>query len=158
MPQLINDVIEGFNVIACEKSITIQSQHAEGQPMVRGDRDKLYQVLTNLIDNAIKFTPAGGEVRVASEIEEGFVRVRVADTGSGIPPHEIDKVFDKFYRGETVRSDSRGAGLGLALAKDLIKLHGGRIWVTSEVGKRSEFSFTLPIRQDAVDPILPRDP
>lgn len=156
VPQLINDVVEGFNVIAAERSIAIQAHHAEGQPMVRGDRDKLHQVLSNLIDNAIKFTPAGGEVRVASDLEGGFIRVRVADTGSGIPPHEIDKVFDKFYRGETVRSDSRGAGLGLALARDLVRLHGGRIWVASEVGKRSEFSFTLPVRRDA-DPAVPGD-
>lgn len=149
MPQLINDVIEGFAAIACEKSICIEARHEEEQPMILGDRDKLCQVLTILVDNALKFTQDGGAVRITSAGHKpGLMEFCVADNGCGILAHEIEKVFDKFYRGESVRSDSRGAGLGLALAKDLIRLHGGDIWVTSEVGKGSEFYFTLPIQEE----------
>ena len=148
IPQLINDVIEGFLAPATEKSIQIQADHENGELLITGDRDKLYQVLTNLIENAFKFTPEGGRINIASMLrDDRFLQIRVADTGCGIPANEIDRVFDRFYRGISIRSDSRGAGLGLALAKDLINLHGGEISVASMMGEGTEFSITLPIHQ-----------
>ncbi len=132
--------------MAGEKGLTVRQELQAGLPLVRGDRDKLYQILTNLIQNAIKFTPKGGEVVVRSEVRDPeFVQVCVTDTGCGIPPLELDKIFDRFFRGETVPTEARGAGLGLAITKSLVELHDGRIWVESTVGEGSLFYFTLPI-------------
>jgi signal transduction histidine kinase len=143
---LVTDVVEGFRTIAREKSITVQARHEKALPTVPGDRDKLYQVLTNLIQNAIKFTPRGGDVRIsARRRDDGFVQVCVADTGCGIPSAECRKVFEKFYRGESAPPEAQGAGLGLAITKSLVELHGGQIWVESAPGQGSRFSFTLPI-------------
>ncbi|HLG43594.1 MAG TPA: ATP-binding protein [Nitrospirales bacterium] len=144
--ELVDEAVEVFQRNAREKSVALGAHHADVLPGIQGDRDKLLQVLTNLIQNAVKFTPSGGTVRVESRLrEDQFVEVAVADTGYGIPPHEIDKVFGKFYRGESVPAESRGAGLGLAISKNLVELHGGRIGVTSTTGVGSRFFFTVPI-------------
>jgi two-component system sensor histidine kinase/response regulator len=144
--ELVDEAVEVFQRNAREKSVALEAHHAEVLPLIQGDRDKLLQVLTNLVQNAIKFTPPGGTVRVESRLrEDQFVEVAVADTGCGIPPHEIDKVFEKFYRGESIPTGDRGAGLGLAISKNLVELHGGRIEVTSTPGAGSRFFFTLPI-------------
>ncbi len=146
LPVLVNEVVEGVQRVAGEKGLTVRQELQAGLPLVRGDRDKLYQILTNLIQNAIKFTPKGGEVVVRSEVRDPeFVQVCVTDTGCGIPPLELDKIFDRFFRGETVPTEARGAGLGLAITKSLVELHDGRIWVESTVGEGSLFYFTLPI-------------
>jgi len=114
--------------------------------MIHGDRDKLHQVLTNLIQNAIKFTPPGGAVLVESIVQDDqFVQVSVGDTGCGIQPEDLAKVFEKFYRRESTPTDARGAGLGLAIVKSLVELHGGRIWVESVPGAGSRFFFTIPV-------------
>ncbi len=147
LQELVADVVEAVQPLADEKGITIHHAVTAELPPLVGDRDKLYQVLTNLIQNGIKFTPKGGEVRVRCEaLDSGFVQVCVADTGCGIPPNEIDKVFDKFYRGESVPPEARGAGLGLAITKGLVELHGGRIWATSQLGQGTEFYFTVPTK------------
>jgi len=117
------------------------------QPAVTAlaDRDRILQVLTNLLDNAIKFTPEGGTVEVAVAGTPSQPAVSVSDTGRGIPPDDLPRVFDRFYRVE--RSRSRGAGgtgLGLAIAKHIVEAHGGRITVTSRVNAGSTFTFTLP--------------
>jgi signal transduction histidine kinase len=144
--ELVDEAVEVFQRNAREKSVALGAHHADVLPGIQGDRDKLLQVLTNLVQNAIKFTPPGGTVRVESRLrEDQFVEVAVADTGCGIPPHEINKVFEKFYRGESIPPGDRGAGLGLAISKNLVELHGGRIEVTSTPGAGSRFFFTLPI-------------
>jgi signal transduction histidine kinase len=144
--ELVDEAVEVFQRNAREKSVALEAHHTDVLPVIQGDRDKLLQVLTNLVQNAIKFTPPGGTVRVESRLrEDQFVEVAVADTGCGIPPHEIDKVFEKFYRGESIPTGDRGAGLGLAISKNLVELHGGRIEVTSTPGAGSRFFFTLPI-------------
>jgi two-component system phosphate regulon sensor histidine kinase PhoR len=144
--ELVDEAVEVFQRNAREKSVALGAHHTDVLPVIQGDRDKLLQVLTNLVQNAIKFTPPGGTVRVESRLrEDQFVEVAVADTGCGIPPHEIDKVFEKFYRGESIPTGDRGAGLGLAISKNLVELHGGRIEVTSTPGAGSRFFFTLPI-------------
>jgi two-component system sensor histidine kinase/response regulator len=146
VPDLINDVVEGFQTIAREKSVSVRAQCVNGLPIIQGDRDKLYQVLNNLIQNAVKFTPSGGSIEVqAFAPDNNGVKVCVSDTGCGIAAHETDRVFDRFYRGESAPMESRGAGLGLAITKTLVELHGGRIWVESTPGEGSRFFFTLPV-------------
>jgi signal transduction histidine kinase len=146
MRELITDVVEGFQAMAQEKGVALRTHQPDGLPAIRGDRDKLHQVLTNLIQNAIKFTPTGGEIRVESKIGgDGYLQIGVLDTGCGIPPHELEKVFEKFYRGESGSADDPRWGLGLNIARSLVKLHGGRIWVESTPGQGSRFYFTVPI-------------
>ena len=145
MRELITDVVEGLKGMAREKEIVLRTHHPDLLPAIRGDRDKLHQVLTNLIQNAIKFTPTGGKVRVESQVRgDGFLQIGVIDTGCGIPPHEFDKVFEKFYRGESGSPDEPRWGLGLPIAKSLVKLHGGQIWAESTPGEGSRFYFTVP--------------
>jgi two-component system sensor histidine kinase BarA len=141
-----SDVVESFQTAAREKSIILRSVPRQTLPRVKGDPDKLNRILTNLIQNAIKFTPQGGEIRVEAQMrDEAYVEMVVADSGCGIPLHELDKVFDKFYWSESVPVEARGAGLGLAIAKNLVELHGGKIRVDSTLGEGSRFSFTIPI-------------
>ncbi len=140
------DVVESFQTAAREKSITMRVLLQEGLPTVTGDPDKLNQILTNLLQNAIKFTPPGGEIRVEAQVQDdAFVEIVVVDSGCGIPPHEIDMVFDKFYWGESVPEEARGAGLGLAIARSLVELHGGQLKVDSAPGQGSRFAFTVPV-------------
>ncbi len=144
--EVVTEVIDSFRPLAQEKSLTLSERHAGELPLVLADRDKLHQILTNLIQNAVKFTPTGGEVRVESQVrEDGFVQICVADTGCGIPPHELDKVFERFFRGESAPAEARGTGLGLTITKSLVEMHSGRIWVESTPGQGSRFFFTMPI-------------
>jgi signal transduction histidine kinase len=148
--ELIDDVVDSLKSIANETAITVRVNRAGLIPTIHADRDKLQQILTNLLHNAIKFSPPGGSIRVeATGRDDGFLQIGVADTGCGIPPQEIDKVFDKFYRGHSLASRSLGTGLGLFITKNLVEMHGGQIWVSSEIGKGSEFSFTLPLQDEA---------
>ena len=148
LPELLNDVVEGFQTIAQDKALSVKARSAQGLPLIQGDRDKLYQVLNNLIQNAVKFTPKGGAILVeARGQEQGFVQISVSDTGCGIAPEELAKVFERFYRGESVATENRGAGLGLAITKNLVELHHGRIWVESTPGEGSRFFFSLPVTQ-----------
>jgi signal transduction histidine kinase len=150
MRDLVTEVAEGFQRLAQEKSVALHVRHPDELPPVRGERDKLHQVLTNLLQNAVKFTPQGGEIRVESQVrDDGFVQISVSDTGCGIPPHEFDRVFDRFYRGESVTTEDRGSGLGLPIAKSLVELHGGRIWAESVPGQGSRFFFTVPIESSS---------
>lgn len=114
-------------------------------PKLELDSDRIEQVLHNLLSNAERYTPAGGRITLAVEDRPGEVVVSVADTGKGIPPEELPRIFERFYRGEQSRSRRHGgAGLGLAIAKQLVEAHGGRIWAESEPGKGTKVSFTLP--------------
>jgi signal transduction histidine kinase len=147
----VRDVVESFQTMAEEKSITLQVAACEEFPPIRADRDKLEQILWNLVGNAIKFTPHGG--RVAVEFlrrEDGFVQIAVVDTGCGIAPHEVPKVFNEFSKVESSLPSSQGAQLGLFITKSLVNLHGGRIWVESQLGAGSRFYFTMPVAGEAV--------
>jgi signal transduction histidine kinase len=112
--------------------------------VVEGDERRIRQVVFNLLSNAVKFTPAGGSVDVASARLDGEVRVSVADTGPGIAPEDQERIFEEFQQTD-LGARREGTGLGLALAKRLVELHGGRIWVESELGKGSTFTFALPL-------------
>jgi PAS domain S-box-containing protein len=141
--EIITDVLKDFECIARNKEIAICASAVMDAP-VRADRDKVEQVLHNLLHNALKFTPPGGEIVVQSQLTENEkVTITVADTGCGIPPGHEEKVFLKFHRAPSPVQE--GAGLGLAVSKSLVELHGGNIWVESEPGRGSKFSFTLPL-------------
>ncbi|MGH7257067.1 MAG: sensor histidine kinase, partial [Nitrospiraceae bacterium] len=147
-------LVDNLQVLAREKTITLRAAIEDTRLLVCGDQDKLSQVLTNLVQNACKFTPAGGEVRLEIEsCNTGFVQICVADTGCGIPPEEAAHVFDKFYRGTSSKGEARGAGLGLAIAKHFVELHQGRIWVESTPGQGSRFYLTVPQAQSEEQPL-----
>lgn len=144
--ELVSDVIESLGKAAQERSLLLHKD-CDVPPIV-ADRDKLHQVLVNLIHNAIKFTSPGGEVFVtAKHSGPDAVELCVADTGSGIPPHEVGRVFEKFYRADSAPARAKGAGLGLAITKSLVELHHGQIRVDSVVGKGTRFFVTLPLAQ-----------
>ena len=144
---LIEEAIENLRPQAEKKSITFQTTHPPDLDPIRGDRDKLLQVLTNLTHNAMKFTPPSGRISVAlTPLDEHTIRICVADTGCGIAPEDAPYVFDRFYRSRDDSTEARGAGLGLAITKSLVELHHGHIWVESEPGRGSQFYFTLPTR------------
>jgi two-component system phosphate regulon sensor histidine kinase PhoR len=105
-------------------------------------------VLVNLIHNAVKFTPPGGEVVLAAQTEPGFVRFSVRDSGVGIPADDLERIFERFYKADRARSGG-GTGLGLSISRHLVEAHGGRIWAESTEGQGSTFYFTIPVNQSA---------
>jgi signal transduction histidine kinase len=115
---------------------------------IRGDERKIKQVVLNLLSNAIKFTPEGGRIEVRAVVTDGTVEVSVADTGVGIAPEDQEAVFEEFRQVGTADKKVEGTGLGLALSRKFIELHGGKIWVKSQVGQGSTFTFTLPVRRE----------
>ena len=114
--------------------------------VVDGDERRIKQVIFNLLSNAVKFTPAGGEVDVSATRVNGEVRVSVADTGPGVAPEDRDRIFEEFQQSETGVGQREGTGLGLSLSKRFVELHGGRLWLESELGHGSTFTFALPAR------------
>jgi two-component system phosphate regulon sensor histidine kinase PhoR len=126
------------------KGVVIRNEAQQGMSRIIADQGRLEQVLINLLENAVKYTPQGGTVRIFTEDEEGFVRISVADTGIGIPSKDIPRIFERFYRVDEARSrEQGGTGLGLSIVKHIVHLHGGEVSVGSEQGKGSVFSFTL---------------
>ncbi|WP_455389162.1 GAF domain-containing sensor histidine kinase, partial [Petrachloros mirabilis] len=144
--EFINETIESIRPLTAEKSILLEAQVPTVLPRIQGDRDKLAQILTNLIGNATKFTPAGGTILVKTEVSEAsnMLQICVSDTGCGIPQDELPKVFEKFFRGSATPEGTKGAGLGLAIVKSLVELHGGQVWVESTQRKGSSFFFAIP--------------
>lgn len=142
---LAQEVLEHFSLPAQEQKITLTLKVENGFPPLKGDANRLRQVLTHLIDNAIKYNREGGSVEVT--LACGLVRVRVSvrDTGIGIAPGDLGLVFNKFYRVKGETEQVGGAGLGLSMAKRIIQAHGGDIWVESQLGIGSCFTFSLPI-------------
>jgi len=130
---------------ATTHGVRLSVELASGVDLVEGDERRLRQVIFNLLSNAVKFTPEGGEVVVATSQVDGEVRVSVTDTGPGIAPEDRERIFEEFQQTDVGVQQSEGTGLGLALSKRLVELHGGRIWVESEASHGSRFVFTLPI-------------
>ena len=130
---------------AGRRGIALQTTLDEGLGEVRADERKIKQVLLNLLSNAIKFTPEGGRIEIRAAPADGFVEVSVSDTGVGIASEDQEAVFEEFRQVGASAAKQEGTGLGLALCRKFVELHGGRIWVKSQVGIGSTFTFTLPL-------------
>ena len=156
--QAVAEVVATVRPIATAKNIQFDSVVASDL-FLYADRLRFKQVLYNLLSNALKFTPAGGQVSIEGSEERRAVRFRVADTGIGIPTGEQEAIFESFHQvGTTTKGVREGTGLGLAITKRLVEQHGGSIWVESELGKGSRFFFTLPLRRaDAEAPAADGD-
>jgi heavy metal sensor kinase len=142
LDEVVREVIELFEFVAQEKSITVTTALSPNL-IVRADRNRLRQVLVNLLDNAIKYSASGGRVEISAEPSSDEVLITVRDTGAGIPAEEIPRIWERLYRGDKSRSQ-RGLGLGLSVVRAIINAHGGRIEVQSTVGKGSSFVIHLP--------------
>lgn len=155
---LLQDVSKRMSLLAERKGLQLQVEVPDGTITLHGDRMKVEQILTNLLSNAIKFTPSGGSVTVGLKRNLQGVTVWVADTGIGIRPEDQEIIFEKFRQvdGSATRSHS-GSGLGLALAKHLVEMHHGRIWVESQPGRGSTFYFFLPYEPETADAVLKPD-
>jgi len=130
---------------AAAKSLGISADIPEGLPHLLADEGRLSQVILNLLDNAVKYTPEKGSIRISAAQDGGFVRVDVSDTGAGIPEEDIQRIFERFYRVDKARSrELGGTGLGLSIVKHIVQAHGGQVSVKSAPGKGSVFSFTIP--------------
>jgi two-component system phosphate regulon sensor histidine kinase PhoR len=138
---------------AAEKGLTIRRELPEGLPPIRADRDRLEQILLNILDNAVKFTPPGGAVALsASPADEGFLVVRIADTGVGIPKGELPRLGERFYRADKTRSRQMGGtGLGLSIVKHLMMATGGRIGIESTLGHGTTVSLHFPLYREEHD-------
>jgi two-component system phosphate regulon sensor histidine kinase PhoR len=138
-------IIKGLAPMAKAKEVKIDNQLSEKLPKVRADKDKLAQVLMNLIDNAIKFNITGGRVEIDGISEDDKISISVKDTGAGIAPEDLPRVFERFYRADKARShEIAGTGLGLAIVKHLVEAHQGTVTAESQPGEGSTFTFTLP--------------
>ncbi|HYI02814.1 HAMP domain-containing sensor histidine kinase [Hyalangium sp.] len=138
---LVRESAEAFQPLASSQGLSLDAEGCETPLMAKFDHERVLQVLANLLTNAIKFTPAGGRISLRVEPVGQDVRFSVADTGSGIPGHQLEAVFERFWQ---AREDRRGLGLGLYISKGIVEAHRGRIWAESQLGKGSTFSFTLP--------------
>ena len=153
----VESCIETSTPRAKDKDLKLLVNLAERVPDIAGDRRRLTEVLQNLLDNAIQYTPAGGQIMVSAGPKNGEVIFTVSDTGIGIPQADQPRIFERFYRVDVARSrEVGGTGLGLSIAKHLIENHGGKIWVESEVGRGSQFHFSVPIFD--VERAAPRGP
>jgi two-component system phosphate regulon sensor histidine kinase PhoR len=142
----IESCMETAQPRARDKDLRLSVSRVEKIPDIAGDRRRLTEVLQNLLDNAIQYTPAGGEIKVSAGVADSEVVFTVSDTGIGIPQAEQPRIFERFYRADVARSrEVGGTGLGLSIAKHLVESHGGRIWVQSEIGQGSQFHFSVPI-------------
>jgi len=154
-------VADSLRTVAAEKTIALEIVRANGLPAVQGDHDKLEQILWNLIGNAIKFTPPGGRITVDFQTTpDGFVQTSVADTGCGIDPGHVEKLFQEFSKVPSANPSAQGAQLGLFITKSLVTMHRGTIWVESAPGAGSRFYFTVPVassREDLPQPAPQRD-
>ena len=147
IPEIIKDVVLSFQDMAASKNITLQADIQDEDLQVEADANKITVALSNLVRNAITFTNEGGHVQISVEFMTGHVQVSVKDNGIGIPSNDLPFIFDRFFQVEShLTRHHTGMGLGLSVAKTMIELHGGRIWVESIEGKGSTFSFLLPLQ------------
>jgi two-component system phosphate regulon sensor histidine kinase PhoR len=138
---VIDQAVEDVRPLAERGQLRIDISVPGDLPSITADADRIQQIVVNLLANAVRFTPPGGRVSVTAEIQKGDVAVRVADTGVGIPPDLVAKIFDPYEQAHRGRG---GSGLGLMMVRGLVEAHGGRVWVESQEGQGSRFTFTLP--------------
>jgi signal transduction histidine kinase len=156
LDKLIADALEVFADASIDRCFTFRP--AVEKVQVRADPFRLAQVLRNLLSNAVKYSTAGTEVEVALKVQADAVQISVRDEGIGMTPAQLSHMFEKFYRSQQAIQMSTGTGLGLSISKTIIEAHGGRIWVESEVGVGSTFSFVLPLGQEEPQPLLQAEP
>jgi signal transduction histidine kinase len=147
LPSAIENALILVRERASRRGITLGSTIDERLGTISGDERKVKQVLLNLLSNALKFTPEGGRIDVGAGLHDEVAEVSVADTGIGIAPTDQDAVFEEFRQVGSADRKAEGTGLGLALSRKFIELHGGKIWVQSQLGAGSTFTFTLPLQQ-----------
>jgi signal transduction histidine kinase len=146
LPTALDSALTLVRERAGRRSIALHMTLDERLGQMQGDERKIRQIVLNLLSNAIKFTPEGGRIGVAAVSRDGSVEVSVSDTGVGIAPEDQEAVFEEFRQVGTAEKKVEGTGLGLALSRKFVELHGGKIWVTSQVGVGSTFTFTIPVR------------
>jgi PAS domain S-box-containing protein len=140
---LLTEALRTLQPLVKEKEIALDVQIGPGLPRVLADTERIQQVLSNLVGNAIKFTPKGGRIVIGARRDDHTVTVSVADSGSGINEEHLPKVFDRYW--QSTRTNRQGAGLGLAIAKGIVEGHGGRIWIESTAGEGTVAQFTIPV-------------
>jgi PAS domain S-box-containing protein len=144
--ELVSQAVISFQEQYRDKRVTLAWEEPEGLPPIRGDAARVMQVLNNLLANAWQYTPQGGRVMVSVEPKDGVLQVDVEDTGIGVSPGDVDRIFDRFYRADhPIVQEAEGTGLGLAIVKMFVEMLGGEIWVESKIDVGSRFSFTLPL-------------
>jgi signal transduction histidine kinase len=146
LPTALDSALTLVRERAGRRNITLNTAIDERLGQIQADERKVRQVVLNLLSNAIKFTPEGGRIEVGAMPKNGLVEVSVSDTGVGIAPEDQEAVFEEFRQVGTAEKKVEGTGLGLTLCRKFVELHGGRIWVKSELGLGSTFTFTLPVR------------
>jgi len=146
LPTALDNALTLVRERAGRRNITLQMSVDDRLGQIQADERKIRQVVLNLLSNAIKFTPEGGQIGVAAVPKGGSVEVSVSDTGVGIAPEDQEAVFEEFRQVGTEAKKVEGTGLGLTLCRKFVELHGGRIWVRSQVGVGSTFTFTIPVR------------
>jgi signal transduction histidine kinase len=151
LADLIRQSVELYEDLAEQRGLRIESA-ADGQLVIPVDRNRMRQVVANLLDNAVKYTAAGGRIRIEARREGPHAVLSVVDTGAGIPADEVPRIWDRLYRGDKSRSE-RGLGLGLSLVKAIVEAHGGRVAVTSAPGEGSRFDLTLPAAPASLSPV-----
>jgi two-component system phosphate regulon sensor histidine kinase PhoR len=145
LPELIRTAVETLRPLAEGKKHNLRVESLEGLPTLRADSQKVHQVMINLLNNAISYTPEGGSITVKARPVQGGVEITVADNGIGIPPDDLPRIFERFYRVDKGRSrELGGTGLGLSIVKHIVEAHGGQVRVESKPGKGSRFTFFLP--------------
>jgi signal transduction histidine kinase len=168
MAEVIEDTIIGARAQLEENEMTLNMNLLEEMPPVAADPDSVHQIMSNLLGNAIKSTPVGGLIEIATSLENSstspqedvplFLKVSIRDSGGGIAEKDLNRVFERFYRAERPLIEGLGeTGVGLAIVKSLIEAHGGRVWVDSEIGEGSTFHFILPVSDQFNDPWLEVD-
>jgi len=144
--QLVREIAENMGPVALKHGQSLSLDLAQSLPVIQADATRVQQVVFNLLDNAIKFTPKGGRITLRAKIKDSGLSVEVQDTGPGIPKEEQQRLFEPYHRLNSDRGRLSGLGLGLALSKTIVELHKGKIWVKSQIGRGSTFGFTLPLQ------------
>jgi signal transduction histidine kinase len=160
LSDLLQNVGDSLSVKARDKGLGLTLEIPPGLPRIAGDGDRLAQVFVNLLDNAVKHTPAGGQITLRAETDPNGVTIAVQDTGVGIPPDDLPRVFERFYQVDKSRKSDRrsGMGLGLAITKQIVEAHGGVIQVASALGKGTTFTVWLPLPRPDMTTVAGRRP
>jgi len=151
---MIEETVNGFQSLIENRSISVDYRNVPDDIFLLGDRDKITQVLTNILSNAVKFNSEGGSITIALTGSSTTGTVSIKDTGKGIPGEDIPKVFDRFHQLDTIDHHINGTGLGMSISKSIIERQGGRIWIESEPGKGTTVFFTLPLADDYTETTL----